>query len=57
MGDPKLARLHAEEIPVVLVNGRRHAIWRVDPARFSTAVEKQSGMRPRRTSPDPKERP
>jgi len=41
LGDPKLARLHAEEIPVVLVNGRRHAIWRVDPDRLAAAIEKR----------------
>ncbi|MBL5974951.1 MAG: glutaredoxin family protein [Candidatus Leucobacter sulfamidivorax] len=41
LGDPKLARLHAEEIPVVLVNGRRHAIWRVDPDRLTAAIEKR----------------
>ncbi len=40
LGDPGLARLHAEDIPVVLVNGRRHAIWRVDEARLAAAIEK-----------------
>ena len=38
--DEELARRHAEEIPVVRINGRRHAIWRVDPARLAAAVEK-----------------
>lgn len=44
--DEQLARRHSESIPVVLVNGRRHAIWRVDPARLAAAVEK-AARRPR----------
>lgn len=43
--DPELARLHAEDIPVLLVNGRRHAIWRVDPERLRAAIE--NAARPR----------
>lgn len=39
-GDPALARLHAEDIPVVLIDGRRHTIWHVDAERFAAAVEK-----------------
>lgn len=38
--DPELARLHAEDVPVLLVGGRRHAIWRVDPARLRAAIER-----------------
>ncbi|WP_336991999.1 glutaredoxin family protein [Leucobacter sp. VD1] len=38
--DAALARRHAEEIPVVQINGRRHAIWRVDAARLTAAIEK-----------------
>lgn len=44
--DEELARRHSEDIPVVQLNGRRHAIWRVDPARLSAAVEK-AARRPR----------
>lgn len=36
--DPKLARLYAEEIPVVQINGRRHAIWRVNAEKFEHAI-------------------
>ncbi|MFV0433483.1 MAG: glutaredoxin family protein [Leucobacter sp.] len=43
--DPALARRHSEDIPVVQINGRRHAIWRVDSQRFAAAVEKAA--RPR----------
>lgn len=44
--DEELARRHSEDIPVVQINGRRHAIWRVDPARLAAAVEK-AARRPR----------
>lgn len=44
--DPRLARLYAEEIPVVLIDGRRHAIWRVDAERFAARVRK-AAKRPR----------
>jgi glutaredoxin len=29
---------YVEEIPVVLLNGKVHNIWRVDPARLKTAI-------------------
>lgn len=38
LDDPALARRHAEEIPVVLVAGRRHAIWRVDPEKLTRSI-------------------
>ena len=38
--DAALARRHSEEIPVVQINGRRHAIWRVDPAKLERAIER-----------------
>lgn len=38
--DEQLARLHSEEIPVVFINGRRHAIWRVDEGRLTAALQK-----------------
>ena len=40
LDDAALYELYVEEIPVVLVNGRVHTIWRVDPARLRTALEK-----------------
>jgi glutaredoxin len=36
--DPALADQYWEEIPVVLVDGRQHAFWRVDPARLRAAL-------------------
>ena len=29
---------YVEEIPVVLLNGKVHNIWRVDPVRLKTAI-------------------
>jgi len=36
--DPELQRQFGEEIPVTLVDGRRHDFWRVDPARLRRAL-------------------
>lgn len=36
--DAALAAKHAEEIPVVLVNGQMHSYWRVDAARLLTKL-------------------
>lgn len=38
--DAALAAKYAEEIPVVLVNGRKHSFWRVDQTRLTTAIRK-----------------
>ncbi len=36
--DEELLEKYVEEIPVVLIDGRVHNIWRVDPDRFRTAL-------------------
>ncbi len=36
--DPALLDRYADEIPVVLINGRVHNIWRVDPDRLRAAL-------------------
>ena len=36
--DPALLEEYGEEIPVTLVDGRRHDFWRVDEARLRTAL-------------------
>ena len=38
LDDAALHDRYAEEIPVLLLNGRVHNIWRVDPARLRTAL-------------------
>ena len=39
LDDQELNERYWDEIPVVLVNGRVHTIWRVDPARLTRALE------------------
>lgn len=36
--DDELRRAYADEIPVVLIDGRMHAYWRVDPKRLRAAL-------------------
>ncbi|WP_226657066.1 glutaredoxin family protein [Leifsonia sp. LS1] len=38
LDDAVLHEKYVEEIPVVLVAGRMHTYWRVDPARLRTAI-------------------
>src|SRR5690606_31457116 len=38
--DEELAKIHSEFIPVVLINGKRHAMWHVDERKLTEAVEK-----------------
>lgn len=37
-GDPELLESYTDEIPVTLVDGRRHDFWRVDPDRLRAAL-------------------
>lgn len=39
LDDPALLEQYVEEIPVVLIDGRVHNIWRVDPERLRSALE------------------
>jgi hypothetical protein len=34
LDDPELQRRYAEHIPVTVVDGRQHDVWRVDEARL-----------------------
>jgi len=38
LDDQSLADEYSEEIPVVLIDGRVHTIWRVEPDRLRTAL-------------------
>jgi glutaredoxin len=38
LDDAELHDKYVEEIPVLLLNGKVHNIWRVDPARLRTAL-------------------
>jgi glutaredoxin len=37
-GTPDLERRYGEQIPVIFVDGRQHAIWRVDEERLRAAL-------------------
>ena len=37
-GDSELEQLYGEEVPVTVINGKRHDFFRVDRARFIEAV-------------------
>lgn len=37
--DPELAARYSEEIPVLLLNGKVHNYWRIDPIRLMAALE------------------
>jgi glutaredoxin len=41
LDDAELLARYAEEIPVLLLDGRVHNIWRVDPARLRAAIMKE----------------
>lgn len=38
LDDPELHERYVEDIPVVLIDGRQHTYWRVDPSRLRTAL-------------------
>jgi hypothetical protein len=38
LDDAELHELYVEDIPVLLVNGRVHNYWRIDPVRLRTAL-------------------
>jgi len=39
LDDPSLFDRYWEEIPVVLINGKVHNYWRIDPTRLARALE------------------
>jgi len=38
LDDQELLDRYVDEIPVVLINGKVHNIWRIDPARLKSAL-------------------
>ncbi len=42
--DPALREEYGEEIPVTLVDGRRHDFWRVDETRLRAALARRSNL-------------
>jgi hypothetical protein len=47
LDDQQLAEQYAEQIPVVLVDGRPHDFFRVDEARLTAALNPPAGRRSR----------
>lgn len=43
LDDPVLHERHWDEIPVVLIDGAVHTIWRVDPQRLTAALAAAAG--------------
>ncbi|CAN5600236.1 hypothetical protein BH10ACT7_BH10ACT7_19050 [soil metagenome] len=43
LDDAELNARYWDEIPVVLVNGTVHTIWRVDPVRLRAAIDEAAG--------------
>lgn len=41
LDEPDLFDKYAEEIPVVLIDGRQHTYWRVDKARLTAALKER----------------
>ncbi len=41
LDDAEMFETMKNDIPVIVVNGRRHAMWRVDANEFRTAIEKE----------------
>ena len=41
LDDAEMFETMKNDIPVIVVNGRRHAMWRVDAKEFRAAVEKE----------------
>lgn len=39
LDDAALAERYREEIPVLLINGKVHNYWRIDPIRFRAALD------------------
>ena len=42
LDDPDLMEKYVEEIPVLLIDGKVHNIWRVNETRLRTALEEAS---------------
>ena len=39
LDDPELAERYSEEIPVLLLDGKVHNYWKIDPIRLMAALE------------------
>jgi glutaredoxin len=44
-GNSDLERKYGEEVPVILINGKTHDFFKVDPERFRLAMQKEIRQR------------
>ncbi len=44
-GDLVLEEKYGEKIPVILIDGRHHDFWRVDPDRFRSSLDRHRRRR------------
>jgi glutaredoxin len=44
-GDNDLEKKYGEEVPVILINGKPHDFFKVDPTRFREAMKRESHRR------------
>jgi glutaredoxin len=40
-GNSDLEKKYGEEVPVILINGKQHDFFRIDPERFRDAMQKE----------------
>lgn len=45
LSDQALIKQYQDDIPVVLVNGKRHSFWHVDEQKLTAAIMKQAKRR------------
>jgi glutaredoxin len=43
-GDLDLEKKYSEEVPVILINGKQHDFFKVDPERFRSAMQRESHL-------------
>lgn len=43
-GDSELEKKYGEEVPVILINGKPHDFFKIDPERFRNAMKKESRL-------------
>lgn len=41
-GNLELEKKYGEEVPVILINGKPHDFYKIDPERFRSAMKKES---------------
>jgi glutaredoxin len=45
LDDARLQELYSDDIPVVLIDGRQHSAWRVDPGKLTDRIRQRLATR------------